>query len=749
MVSSNNAEIELTNNHFINNDKCIKIRDYKPNLCEPVPFGQPPIVVPPYDAIITGNTFEKIANPFSMFGNFYGIQIDTVYDITIGNESSNKNIFKGINIGIKVNSSSVKIYHNKFENITNNTDPPILTSNSKPMGKIGVLAEKFIVASNQTLNYPTQLSNQCVSSSIIVGKLGVNGGNEFVNCDFGVYSYKHYTEVVNNTFTNQKYNAVWVWDAISKVNYNTIQQQANFWYSIKNDLNAAIFIEKTANPSATYNLQIAEVQNNTLSNTRVGISLIHCSAAPSNNAVKSLVKNNDITFDDYTQTQVPHVHEYTGIWVASCDRVIVSANSINNNSGFSVPTYSEDQLVGVKVDKTRDAWIDHNFNLNYLGTGIRIIGDCHNTQFSCNHFKACEKGIYTVPNSTNGFATVISHQGNWTLNRPQDNFFYQMPNNTGVRVSGNINKQTIFTNGPAQWYYRTANGGFFIDNADDHEGTVMSNPQTSCTNGILPPPDPDDATYDVYRDEIYGQIVRNEMDYILYEDEFEYFDDQYLYEILYNNPDIMYLGEPDDTAYINFYNYLTNSNVREFIEVQELIDENNINQALMDNGAIVAQNVIEANQQYVNEVYLSSFAQDKYFTENQEQTLFAIAMLTPYIGGDAVYSARVMLGINPNDYNLAYRLARPTDSIQTIYNDNLVSIYPNPASTQLTIEFNYNLETSSAFILYDITGRKVLEQNLSKNSNKFTLDISSLQNGVYFYKTSSDNSIKGKLIINN
>jgi len=148
-------------------------------------------------------------------------------------------------------------------------------------------------------------------------------------------------------------------------------------------------------------------------------------------------------------------------------------------------------------------------------------------------------------------------------------------------------------------------------------------------------------------------------------------------------------------------------------------------------------------------VFLCSFVEDKYYTESQQQTLEAVAMLTPYIGGDAVYSARVMLGINPNDYNLAYRLARPTDSIQTIYNDNLVSIYPNPASTQLTIEFNYNLETSSAFILYDITGRKVLEQNLSKNSNKFTLDISSLQNGVYFYKTSSDNSIKGKLIINN
>ena len=148
-------------------------------------------------------------------------------------------------------------------------------------------------------------------------------------------------------------------------------------------------------------------------------------------------------------------------------------------------------------------------------------------------------------------------------------------------------------------------------------------------------------------------------------------------------------------------------------------------------------------------VFLCSFVEDKYYTESQQQTLEAVAMLTPYIGGDAVYSARVMLGINPNDYNLAYRLARPTDSIQTIYNDNLVSIYPNPASNSLNIEFENALEQAETFVLYDITGRKIKEYKLSERLTEFSLDISTIQNGVYFYSLRSDIDVRGKVIINN
>lgn len=80
---------------------------------------------------------------------------------------------------------------------------------------------------------------------------------------------------------------------------------------------------------------------------------------------------------------------------------------------------------------------------------------------------------------------------------------------------------------------------------------------------------------------------------------------------------------------------------------------------------------------------------------------------------------------------------------------NLNVIYPNPASKSLTIEFEHALEHTGTFILYDITGRKIKEYKLSVGLDTFVFDISTLQNGVYFYSLSSDRDVKGKVIINN
>lgn len=138
-----------------------------------------------------------------------------------------------------------------------------------------------------------------------------------------------------------------------------------------------------------------------------------------------------------------------------------------------------------------------------------------------------------------------------------------------------------------------------------------------------------------------------------------------------------------------------------------------------------------------------------FFDENQRQTLEAIALLTPYIGGDAVYSARVMLGINPNNYNLAYRQEKPTNnSIATTLENNAL-VYPSPAKDVLTIEFDKKIEKTSTFILTDIAGRKIQEFELVQGKSKFTLDVSLLNNGIYFYNLSTDSRIKGKVIINN
>jgi hypothetical protein len=209
----------------------------------------------------------------------------------------------------------------------------------------------------------------------------------------------------------------------------------------------------------------------------------------------------------------------------------------------------------------------------------------------------------------------------------------------------------------------------------------------------------------------------------------------------------MNLGDPDDTPYVNFYNYLTNSNIREFVELQELIDEDDINQALMDNGVIVAQNVIETNKQYVNDVYLNSFAQGKYFDSIQEQTLLAIAMLTPYVGGDAVYSARVMLGFNPNDYGLAYRQGNPEDSASVVNDADIFHVYPNPAKNYLIVETDHLLAFNTTFTLYDLSGREVLSHVLAKNNSYFSIDISYLKAGTYHYIIGNNTKNAGILII--
>ena len=137
------------------------------------------------------------------------------------------------------------------------------------------------------------------------------------------------------------------------------------------------------------------------------------------------------------------------------------------------------------------------------------------------------------------------------------------------------------------------------------------------------------------------------------------------------------------------------------------------------------------------------------FAQGTWQTLQTIAMLTPYIGGEAVYSARVMLGLNPNSYNLAFRLGQVSDSTNTIVGDNILKTYPNPTKNQLTLEFVYPLEVSSIFTIYDLMGRSVMEIQLDADNNQFIINTSALENGIYFYTLSTDDKVNGKIIISN
>ena len=111
--------------------------------------------------------------------------------------------------------------------------------------------------------------------------------------------------------------------------------------------------------------------------------------------------------------------------------------------------------------------------------------------------------------------------------------------------------------------------------------------------------------------------------------------------------------------------------------------------------------------------------------------ILPIALQHPAQGGEAVYTARVMLGITVDDAtgNYSYRLAEP-EAIPVIAAD----VFPNPTATQVTVKGNFNEADVLTFTLVDLTGRVVINQQLPAGNSIINVDLSTLQPGAYLYQ---------------
>ncbi len=79
--------------------------------------------------------------------------------------------------------------------------------------------------------------------------------------------------------------------------------------------------------------------------------------------------------------------------------------------------------------------------------------------------------------------------------------------------------------------------------------------------------------------------------------------------------------------------------------------------------------------------------------------------------------------------------------INNINDNNFISVYPNPATTHLTIQTNNNLPYS--VILYDIASRKIMEKEFV---NTVTLNTETLSKGIYIYEVSDSPDGSGGVV---
>ncbi|MBI3519632.1 MAG: T9SS type A sorting domain-containing protein [Bacteroidetes bacterium] len=98
-----------------------------------------------------------------------------------------------------------------------------------------------------------------------------------------------------------------------------------------------------------------------------------------------------------------------------------------------------------------------------------------------------------------------------------------------------------------------------------------------------------------------------------------------------------------------------------------------------------------------------------------------------------------------NDLGVITKVHQP-DPLPTI------SIFPNPAYHQLSIQFNHSATEFATMQFTDILGRAVAEYQLTTNNNNETkIDISMLPNGMYSYTIEANHKqlLKGKISIIN
>ena len=152
----------------------------------------------------------------------------------------------------------------------------------------------------------------------------------------------------------------------------------------------------------------------------------------------------------------------------------------------------------------------------------------------------------------------------------------------------------------------------------------------------------------------------------------------------------------------------------------------------------------------VNEIYLRTWAIGEFILSNADSTtLLNIAVQNPLNAGEGVYGARVMIGLQFDNYASNERVINNQTTIIPEL-EKTVRVYPNPAKEELSVEFStLNTDKVLTFELYNAMGVLVYKQLFNGNDYLFKVSLNKITGGCYTYKIKDQTTIiaKDKLVI--
>ena len=834
---TNNAKIISTGNTYRNNAK------YAINLNGIALAAQAPIIdnnnflcntaFIPYNTATKGNGGIAVfnCNSMSMQTNTF----DNIYNgIKILADAN-------INTIVATQSNTIQIIDNSFNNINDdvaNTMPttvnamPGLVYTSPAGGGVyinydqaaGFNAKTIIKNTDTNLTTNPAFNNCDKAIASVNNKLDAINLN-ITNCYFGIMNtslpnkhyYMHHSRIVNphigiqiigNTdeFTidaNRIYNATALLQQFGPALYNApIGIDIKHWVAPTNTTNLQHIRENYIDIGHITGTGIAELNSNVAQNTTdntITFSTNSTASAVANitkdltgisfvNSNNTNIGNNYIDGITSTNAAVYTARQTKGIYFQdskdcniSCNRIKYTKqgfygwgnNSINNGGKMTYnkmhhiqsPLYTYDGSntnigtfgdIGSTSDEAANDWLYNGMGASYLAGGKKILRITENITSPGNIFT----GLNNISNTN-----------------------FLLPGESGV----------ITSTGFGVIYGVSGNSSFYTDPCIPAVGSFLAEPNTD--NGTI---EYGDISHDL-------DIVNNNISYINYGTVGHWLDQRDLYNRLDHNVDL----RNSDPVLLSFYNTTKLQMIGKIKNADSAllalsinINNNNIsdlyNFAQNTNDAIENGESWEMNEHFVNDQYINIMQNGLLSIDEEiEANIKNLANTCPYVGGSAVYKARVLYtmlqpnvqyndrvlcipqtlnkmadGSNHNpkvdidslneanalnqfgvkDYNMQIT---SVENKTTIAKENLIIglntnnstiVFPNPSNGAITITYNQLID--GKFELYNSQLQLVETLQLQNGNKRVETELLNVSNGLYTYKLIFGNQvINGKLVI--
>ena len=458
------------------------------------------------------------------------------------------------------------------------------------------------------------------------------------------------------------------------------------------------------------------IDHNEIENCRLGIQLRHHEGGYiSNNIIKYNISDPEIL-----ASTSPYYRK--GIVLEWCRGASIrSLNTVSRDASLNTGDPAvNDKLIGIFASLSSDYFTD-NATIN-LPTGFKINGNCNGAQFRCNVLESCNEGFRLVNPLLQAQGDSLFPSGNKWMNWGSSNEHIK-----SVLLG-------LFTPTNIDWWYDpnkpdetpSIKPGYVFDKFTSGSSSCIDE---DCPGCLL--------------DRIHAYIQESNDTTI--NEEYRYYNQDLAYSLLKDSLQLMYSGATYDAELQNFYNLMSLSNLGQLSNVQDLLKDDDIAAAYLLNESINPENLIEQNTQEVNRVVIAQDRDSICLTQEQKNILLPIAYQLPILGGEAVYRARTLLGIDLDESILASRFATNYDDMSF---ENY-QLYPNPNNGSFSINYTLQKDERAQITIMDAMGKLLQTVQLSNEGNFKRINLTNQQNGFYFVTLSSNlgSLMSWKLII--